>query len=152
MSEEKYTPEEVIETEGPNKANIKAEYVPGEYIEVNPDSGHKVGDETQVVDGLPRIGADAENKKRSTFMHQFSRFTDLLQFKDTKYSDGIADDVGTEAMADEINRRANNDLQDKGVSPHGVKVGGEVAANKFKKSQEKYTQDRVMDEVKENLE
>jgi hypothetical protein len=124
VEKESYTPEEVLQTEGPNKGNIKDE-------------------------DLSRIGAEAEEHERSKVSNKISRV--MEPFMGGSNADYYADDSGEKAMKREVSRRARKDLKDKGVSPGGLAAGGSRAAHNFDVAQAEYTKDRVAEEVNTHL-
>jgi hypothetical protein len=113
-------PENLVVQSGENEGCISAEYIDGKVVEALPDTGRKVGDKVHVVDGLPRIGAEAEDKTRA----------DGGVFSEATFAD--SDGVG--AMDQEIRARGRKDGL-KGVEP-------EYKAADFRHEQASHQSDR----------
>lgn len=101
-------PKKLVEQEGPNKGRISPELIPGKVVEIQEGSTQKIGDEVQVVDGLPRTGAEGED---------FSRGLEGLESSERRKGiPGRANMVGTAAMAGEVAKRAA-DITPFGATP-----------------------------------
>ncbi|MEI6850440.1 MAG: hypothetical protein WCK26_00560 [Candidatus Saccharibacteria bacterium] len=138
MSIEKYQPSSVIEAFGKNKGNVTAEYIPGEFIEVSPDSSHQVGEKTEVVDGLPRIGAEAQDAERAKKYKHI--FIDSLVNPFALHSSPEAvmeissEKAGKNAMSREIGKRAYIAARRSGRLSIGADIFAAKAEKKFRQS------------------
>jgi hypothetical protein len=112
----------LVVQDGEDKGRIEAEYIPGKYVEVAPDSQHSVGEETMVVDGLPRKGAEVHddilNKERKK-KHRITKLTTFGKEKKRglkKIAEGdefYANRVAEAQMAWEVGGRAKDLAVDK---------------------------------------
>ena len=97
-----HKPEDLLETEGPNKGNIKDKE-------------------------LAQIGAEAEDRLRSGTMYNLKRLGEAIMGGNQAEKD--ADRVGEEAMKDEINRRIAVKGKAKNLSPKAIKDEQDAATD-----------------------